>query len=137
MLDELITAENLSKEFLKSILDTAYMETSYDEDGDLTVKERCSCFVFPDEEDKSRIRLMTIFSFKSESSELDRLQSVNRINSEYAIVKATVRETDRLVFNWDIPIAGGITKKAFVLAVKKFCLIPHDAVADCANDIIF
>lgn len=135
MTDELITPENLSKEMLKSVLDAAFMETSFDNDGDLKVKERCSCFVFPNEK-KDKVQFYTRFGFKSGASELQRLQAVNRINAEYIIVKAVVRKNDVLGFEWDIPIAGGITKKAFVLAVKRFCSIPHDAVADCAGDVV-
>jgi hypothetical protein len=136
MTEELITPENLSKELLKSILDTAFMETYYDSEGDLKVKEAVNCFVFPNLERKDRVRLIAVFGFKPEASELQRLQAVNRINAEFIIVRAVVGKNDTLQFNWDIPIAGGITKKAFVLALKRFCSIPHEAVADCANDIV-
>ncbi len=134
MTDELITPENLSKELLKSVLDAAFMETSYDSDGDLKVKERLNCFLFPNKK-KDKVQLMAQFGFKSDASELLRLQAVNRINDEYIIVRAVADKNDTLRFTWDIPIAGGITKKAFVLAVKRFCSIPHDAVADCAKDV--
>ena len=135
MTDELITPENSSKEFLKSILDAAFMETSYDKDGDIKVKEGLTCFVLPNER-KDRVQLLAIFGFKPETSELQRLQAVNRMNAEYAIVRATVGRNDTLRFTWDIPIAGGITKKAFVLAVKRFCSIPFDVVSECAKDIV-
>lgn len=136
MTDELITPDNLSKELLKSVLDTAFMETSYDSDGDLKVKDRVNCLVLPNMERKDRVQLNAFFGFKAGTSELQRLQAVNRINTEYIIVKTVVGKNDTLRFTWDIPIAGGITKKAFVLALKRFCSIPHDAVADCANDVV-
>ena len=136
MAEELIAPDNLSKEYLKSIFDAAFMDTSYDSDGDLKVQEGLNCYVFPEQERKDRVRLMTMFRFKPEASELLRLQAVNRINTQYIIVKASASESGMLVFNWDIPITGGITKKAFVLAVKRFCSIPHDAVADCAKDVV-
>jgi hypothetical protein len=136
MTDELITPDNLSKELLKSVLDAAFMETSFDSDGDLKVKEGVNCFVLPNEERKDRVQLMALFGFKPEASELLRLQAVNRINAEYIIVRAVVGKNDTLRFTWDIPIAGGITKKAFVLAVKRFCSIPHNSVADCASDVV-
>ena len=136
MSEELITPDNLTKEYLKSIFDAAFMDTCYDDDGDLKVKERINCFVLPDKDRKDRVRLMTMFGFKPDTSELLRLQAVNRINAGYLIVKANVAENDTLMFTWDIPIAGGITKKAFVLAVKRFCFIPHDAIDDCAKDVV-
>lgn len=136
MTEELITPENLSKELLKAVLDAALMDTTYDKDGDLVVEDRVNCYVLVSQQRKDRVRLMALFRFKSEASEIERLQSVNRINDEYIIVRAVVGKNDTLRFTWDIPIAGGITKKAFAIAVKRFCSIPHEAIADCAADAV-
>ncbi|HPC60145.1 MAG TPA: YbjN domain-containing protein [Verrucomicrobiota bacterium] len=136
MMDELITPENLSKELLKSVLDAALLDTSYDSEGDLKVKDRVNCFVFPNQERKDRVQLLALFGFKPETTELQRLQCANRINSEYIIVRAVVGKNNTLRFTWDLPIAGGITRKAFALAVKRFCSIPHEAIADCAMDAV-
>lgn len=136
MADEMITPENLSKELLKSILDAAFMETSYDSDGDLRVKDRVNCFVMPNLERKDRIHLMCLFGFKPEATELQRLKAVNRINDEYIIIRAVVGKNDTLRFDWDIMVSGGLTRKGFVLALKRFCGIPHDAVLDCANGLV-
>ncbi|AMS32202.1 hypothetical protein AEM42_06960 [Betaproteobacteria bacterium UKL13-2] len=135
MTPDLITPENLTNELLKSILDAAYMDTSYDSDGDVKVREDITCFLVVDAKRKNKIRLLTQFGFKPEASELSRLQAVNNINEKYAIVRATSIENDNLQFSWDIPIAGGITPKAIVLAIKRFCSIPRDAVLDYAKDI--
>lgn len=131
---ELITSENLSKELLKSVLDDAYMQASYDSDGDIVVTDGINCIVLPSK-DKSRVLLTCQFGFDPEASELLKLQAVNRINSEYVLVRAFVLEENHLRFSYDIPINGGITKKAFVLAVKRFCGIPRDAVKEHADDI--
>ena len=135
MEEELITPENVSKEFLKAIFDAAFMDASYDSDGDLRVKDQVSCFVFPSER-KDRIRLATYFNFKPEASRLQRLECINHINDEYIIVRAIVGDRDSLRFTCDIPIAGGISKKAFILTCKRFCSIPHDAVQEFGNDIV-
>jgi hypothetical protein len=58
------------------------------------------------------------------------------VNKEYAIVRATVGQNDALRFTYDILVSGGITKKALVLAVKRFCEIPHSAVARLGEDIV-
>jgi hypothetical protein len=83
MKDELITPDNLSKELLKSVLDAAYMETSFDNEGRLIVKERVTCLVFPNQEQKDSVELVALFNLKPETSELLRLQAANRINAEY------------------------------------------------------
>jgi len=136
MTDELITPENLSKELLKSTLDAALMDTSYDTDGDILVKDIITAWVLPNAERKDRIKLLSIFGFQPGVSQLQRLECVNKINSEYIIVKAHVGQKDTLRFDYDIMVAGGITKKAFVLAVKRFCSIPRAAAAEHGAGLI-
>ncbi len=137
MSDELITPENVSKESLKSLFDAAFMEAGYDKDGDLFVQDRCKCFIFCDEEDQKKrvIRLRTYFRFEAGASDAQRLKCVNEINANYLIVCAVANDRV-LMFKHDIPLDGGITKKAFVLLVKRFCSIPHDAVSDYGSDIV-
>jgi hypothetical protein len=136
MAEELITPENLSKEMLKSILDASFMETSLDDDGDIIVKEGLRCWVLPEQERKDRVQLLTFFRFKQEISELQRLQAVNRINTEYVIIKAAHGKNNALRFTYDISVAGGITKKAFVLVLKRFCGIPRAAINELAGDLV-
>lgn len=133
---DLITQENLSKELLKSILDAAFMDTSYDKDGDIKVAEGINCFVLPNMDRKDRILLLAVFRLLPGTPELLRLQAANRINRQFVIVRATVEENDLMRFTWDLPLAGGLTPKAFVLAVKRFCTIPREAIADCAGDVV-
>jgi hypothetical protein len=90
----------------------------------------------PNKDRKDRVQLQAIFGFKPETTEMARLQAVNQINTEYVIVRAFMGKNNILAFTWDIPIAGGITKKAFVLAVKRFCSIPQAAIRDCATDVV-
>ena len=134
MSDELITAENVSKELLKSVFDAAFMEVSYDSDGDIMVKERCRCYVFPDKE-QHRIWLLVRFDFKPTVGDYEKLACVNEINTNYLIVRAGVRG-NVLQFTHDLSLDGGITRKALVLLVKRFCSIPHDAVADYGKDLV-
>jgi hypothetical protein len=136
MTDELITPENLSKELLKSTLDAALMDTSYDNEGDICVKEGIRCWVIPNAKFKDRIKLITIFGFEPGASQAQRLECANKINREYIVVKAYVGTNDSLVFEYDILVAGGITKKAFVLGVKRFCSIPRTAAVEHGTGII-
>jgi len=136
MTDELITPDNLSKEMLKATLDAALMDTSYDKDGDILVKDVISVWVLPNAERKDRIKLLSIFGFEPSASQLQRLECVNKINSEYIVVKAYVGQKDTLRFDYDIMVAGGVTKKAFVLAVRRFCSIPRAASAEHGAGLI-
>lgn len=134
MTQDLITPDNLSKELLKSIFDDALMETSFDKEGDLRVKEDISCFVLPNND---RIRLLSFFRFKPNVSQQKRLEFVNQVNLEYVIIRATVgSKNNTLFFDHDISVKGGVTKKAIVLATKRFLSIPRAAVQDLGSDII-
>ena len=130
----LITPENVSVDLLKNLL-AAYMDTSIDEDGDHLVKGDCQVYVtiVPD---KSSIRLMTIFRTKEDSSVDARLGAVNKINSDYMIVKAHCTDNNKLIFTYYFMLAGGLTKNAFVRGAKLFDSIACAAICEHAADII-
>ena len=136
MSDDLITPENVSKELLYSVLDAAMMDVSYDKDGDIRVKEGVICFVLPNEENKDRIKFLTIFGLKPGVSELERLRAVNQMNDGYIMVRACTPKEDVLVFDYFLTLGGGVTKKAFVMALKRFCGIPHACIRDYGSNIV-
>jgi hypothetical protein len=134
MSEEVISAENVSKEMVKAVFDAALMETSYDQDGDIKVVERCKCFVRVDKE-RRKIGMMTFFRFKPGVSEAAKLQCANQINNGYIMVRALVKD-NALIFTYDIPLDGGISRMHLVKLVKRFCNIPHDAVADFGRETV-
>lgn len=135
MSNDLITPENLSKEFLATIYESAFMETSWDDDGDLRVKDGIRCFVLPTQ-NKDRIQFLTLFKFVSNSSEAQRLQCVNNINREYIMVVASAGAKDLLQFKYELYVEGGITKKNLILATKRFLSIPQSALSEHGSGII-
>jgi len=132
--DDMITPENVSVELLKDVL-AAYVDTSFDEDGDLIVKGEWQIYItiIPD---KSSIRLMTIFRIKDEISQDARLEAVNKINNDYMIIKAHCSDNNKLIFTYYFMLTGGLTKKALVRGVKLFDSIPRAAIYDYAKDIV-
>lgn len=135
MQEDLITAENLSPELLKSVFDAAFMETKLDADGEIIVQDEVKVRVQVNQERKDRVRLLSAFGFKSDSQPLARLQCANQINAEYIMVCASAEE-DILFFRYDLLVAGGVTKKALVMAVKRFASIPQGAVTDHGKEIV-
>jgi hypothetical protein len=130
----MITPEKISIELLNGVL-AAYMNTSFDEDGDLMVNGDCQVYVtiIPD---KSSIRLMTIFRLNEESSLDARLAAVNKINNDYMIIKAHCADNNKLIFTYYFMLAGGLTKNALVRGVKLFDSIPRAAIYEHAKDIV-
>jgi hypothetical protein len=132
---DLLTAENISRETLKSIFDAALMEYSVDKDGDIMVQDQCKCYVILDKE-KRRIRLHTQYVFKPESTEKQRLECCNRITLEYLFVRAASGKNNKLQFTYDLNLEGGVTKKALALLVKRFSAIAPMAVREYGDKIV-
>lgn len=133
MTEELITPENLSTSLLKEVFDQAFMEAVLDNEGHLKVVDRVKTHIRPRED---RIYVFAVFGFKPGTPMERRLEFVNRVNQEYIIVRATSNDNNLLLFDHDIPVAGGITKKALVLRVKRFCSIPQSAIQEFGMDIV-
>ncbi|WP_300668326.1 YbjN domain-containing protein [Desulfoluna sp.] len=134
MQSEMITADNLSPELLKSVFDSAFMEATMENGGDITVQEAVKVRVKVNER-KNRIRFMSVFGFKENAKQAAQLECVNLINSEYIMVCASAEE-NLLFFRYDLGVVGGLTKKALVMAVKQFAEIPHQAVTDHGQELV-
>lgn len=133
--ENLITPENVSISMLYDLFERAFIDVSFDQDGDLMVSEDVKCFVFINESGCDRIRLLTLFGLDPKASRSDCLECVNRINSEYVLVRAYLGP-ETLAFDHEILIKGGITQKNFILTVKRFCTIPRQAVREYGQDIV-
>lgn len=131
--DELITPENLTKERLKSILESVYMDVTYDKDGDLKIMDTCMFFLFPRTD---RVQMHAVFSFKPESSREQQLEFVNRVNEQYIMVSTFVGQNNSLRFTYDLMVQGGVTPKAFVLAARRFASIPRQACAVLGKELV-
>jgi hypothetical protein len=134
-MQDLITPENCSQELLRAALDAAMMDVSINPKGFLVVQDSVKILVMHNEQNKDRVLLLAMFGFKDSVSELQRLQAANRINTEFAYVRA-YDDRQSLVLDWDISIAGGIPPKTFVLAVKRFLSVPVVAIRKCAADLL-
>ncbi len=119
MADEMVFPEDISKEMLHSLYTDAYVDVSYDEDGDLLLRERYAFWAFP-EADGKRIRLASLFRANENSNVADRFKFVNRINDELIMVRAYVRSNGNFGFDYYIPVEGGISKRNIVMATKLF-----------------
>ena len=63
---QLIQPEEVSKEFLKTILDEACLESYFDSDGDIVVRDDITVYVIPDKKNNNRIRFISSFGFNTQ-----------------------------------------------------------------------
>lgn len=127
MSDELITADTISVDLLKSVYDAAMMDTRVDEHGQLLVSDGDNFwgYVLPFKE-TARIQLLTVYSIGEDPYRL--LDFVNDMNIQYIMTRATIREKNLLYFDHDISVQGGVVPKTLVLTTKRFLSIPPQAV---------
>jgi hypothetical protein len=127
MQEEFMTADDLTVESLKSVFDAAMMETKTDDSGQLLVGDGTSwCNVYPF---KEAHRVQLVMAYSIEDGPYDLLPFVNDANSGYIMIRATVRDSKLVYFDHDIGIQGGVVKKTFLFAVKRFLAIPPLVIA--------
>lgn len=135
MADDLITSENLTNEFLKSVYEAAFMETKIDQHGHLLVKDASNwLYVFPSK-DMARIQLLAAYGSKEGSNRTDLVEFANRVNREYIMIRTTIQDNGQVFFDHDINVSGGITKKALVFTTKRFFNIPNQAIQSHGSGI--
>ncbi|MBC8372181.1 MAG: YbjN domain-containing protein [Planctomycetes bacterium] len=79
---------------------------------------------------------MSIFGAEPGADHSDPVEFANRVNLEYVVVRASISEKDSIFFEYAIPVGGGITKKAVILATKRFLSIPVQSIVEHGKDII-
>ena len=131
---DLITPENVSVEYLKSLFDAAYLEYTTTDKGELRVKERISVLVRLNKEQRT-IKLYSIFGFKPTSSMAQRLECANKINAEYIIIRCSVAG-EGIWFEHEFLLDGGLTPKALIQGIKRFAAIPISAINEHGGDLV-
>lgn len=130
---ELVMPDDITVDLLKALFDSAYMTTKIDSDGDLYVKDDIGCYVLPTKS-KERIQLMSLFSAEPGSSDGAKLAFANRVNDLITTVRVSVNKKGGFTFDYYIPIEGGITRKAIVLATKFFLGAIAAGIKKCDTD---
>jgi hypothetical protein len=116
---ELLYPENVTKEGLKDLFIAAYMDATLDEDGDVLIKEAYRSYLVPSS-DAAWIRLYSPFKANEQATMEDKLAYANKVNADLVIVRAYVNANGGFIFEEYLPVEGGITKRALVLATRRF-----------------
>jgi hypothetical protein len=124
---ELVYPETVTKEALRDLFVAAYMDASLDEDGDVMVREGYRSYLIPSQ-DGAWIRIYSPFKGLDTASLEDKLAYVNKVNSDLIIVRAYVTDKGGFIFEEYLPVEGGITKRALVLAVRRFHRMLESAI---------
>ncbi len=124
---ELLYPENITKEGLRDLFVAAYMDATLDEDGDVLVKEQYRSYLVP-ASDAAWIRLYSPFKSNEAATMEDKLAYANKINADMIVVRTYVTDKGGFIFEEYLPVEGGITKRALVLATRRFHRMLESAV---------
>lgn len=119
MADEIVHPKDISRDWLFELYNSAMMNVSIDDDGDIRVDETYGCWVFP-QPDGRYIRLMSQFRPNEGSFPPDRLAFANKINDELRMIRAYIKENGGFGFDYYIPVEGGTTKRNIVSTTRAF-----------------
>jgi hypothetical protein len=133
--DEFIYPEGINSDSLKKLFEEAYMEVSVDTDGDLIVKDNYRCYLRPDQ-DGRLISIYAIFSGNPASAEVDKLAYINRVNDQVKLIRASVSTNGKFFFDYYLSVEGGISKRAIVLAVRRFFSCLGSALREDTGNVV-
>ena len=129
--NDLVTPEVLDRDLLWTIYDAAYMDCEKDSDGDTVISERGLKYVATIHESQHAIYLFLAFGLKDGVPFAEQLEYVNYINDKYIVTRASInKDREALVFDYYIWLNGGISRKAIVLATKKFIEVTGQALLE-------
>lgn len=135
MSDEILFPASATVHELKRLFDGAFMDASIDDDGDLIIEDDYRCFLRPDLDGRF-LAASAIFDASRHSDEQAKMRFVNRVNDGLMMIRASLTSDGRLYFDYYIPIEGGITRKAVVLAVRRFLSYLAAAMEQDTEDVV-
>ncbi len=135
MSDELMQPDGVNAEALKQVFEDAYMNVSVDTDGDLVVQDNYRCYLRPDP-DGRLVAIYAIFGANPSATDAGKLAYVNRVNDEVKLIRASVSKNGKFFFDYYLVAEGGITKKAVVLAVRRFFSCLGSAIQQDTDNVV-
>lgn len=127
---EIFLPEDISNETLQSLYDQSGMQTRIDSDGDLVVTRGVTCYAIPTRESE-RILLLTFVGTREGVQRDQKLEFTNRVNQQISTVRAYVDRKESVIFDYSIPVEGGVTPQAVVAVTKFFLIAAAHAIDQC------
>jgi len=120
---------------LKVLFEEAYMEASVDTDGDLIVKDNYRCYLRPDP-DGRLISIYAIFGANPDAAPEDKLTYINRVNDQVKLIRGSVSGNGKFFFDYYLSVEGGISKRAVVMAVRRFFSCLGSALREDTGNVV-
>jgi hypothetical protein len=119
MASEILTPDQISVQSLKELFEAAFMDAAIEDDGRLIVRDKYR-ISFTWHDARERIRVSAHLRSKDNVDPTAKLRYVNYVNDQLSVVRACVTDQGTFFFDFYIPVVGGISRRAFVMAVRFF-----------------
>jgi hypothetical protein len=117
--NETLTPDQVSAQSLKEVFEASFMDAAIEKDGRLIVRDKYQ-ISFTWHEGRERIRVSAHLRARDKADPVAKLRYVNHVNDQLSVVRACVTDEGTFFYDFYIPVAGGITRRAFVMAVRFF-----------------
>lgn len=135
MSDDFIYPEGIAADVLKKLFEDAYMDVEVDSDGDLIVKDNYRCYLRPDP-DGRLISIYAIFGANQAAASPDKLAYINKVNDQVKLIRASVSANGKFFFDYYLSVEGGVSKRAIVLAVRRFFSCLGSALREDTDNVV-
>ena len=133
MANEIMEPGSINRDSLRELFESAYVDVSVDEDGDLVVTEQFNVFVMP-AEGGAFVHLLAVFAPDEQAAEEEKIRFANTWNDRWSLVRCCVDQRGRFVFDHYIWAEGGLTRKNLVQSLKAYQLILAQGLSQSETD---
>lgn len=117
---KLVTANEVTTQFLKETFDNAYIEVLEVKDTYIKVKDTYTIFLDIDAK-KRFVTLSGTYNIKAGANKTDVMNLVNKINSEVALIKVYYSESSNTItYYYYFWTEGGFTQKSLIGSLKLY-----------------
>ena len=139
MTTDTISKENLSRDFLLSVFEAAFMDPiARGERSILVAESGVNLMVTVPQADRvlDYIVLSASWGLRKDIAREVKLEHANKLNIEYLAVRAMIDDAGDVLANYYFLLPAEISKKYFILVFKRFAIFSKSAVNDIFKDLL-
>jgi hypothetical protein len=125
-----IPEDEVTKQAIFDLFQTAYMKVSWDDDGDVRVHSESGprvCIIV--DEERKHLRFLCFYRFDSEATEFQKLQFVNTLNDTMLMLRFAL-DGDSMLIDYYISFEEGVLPYQVVSAARRMSKIAVSAIAE-------
>jgi hypothetical protein len=131
---EVLAAQDITPQALVSLFNDAYLSAALDDDGDCKISDSYNVYAIVDKE-KKYIHFWLAIRCAEATTQAEKLAYVNKVNSEFLIVRARANERN-IRFDYYLWLEGGLTRAQIVMTYRKFMSCARGAISEDTTNVM-